>query len=171
MTCRTKISSSQSSTSSDRASPNSVHLKFFDGFSKFDYDDTETVISEFHRLGRSRGWKKGSKTWRRNWKLCMSEMYDSVIGDHINDLETWRQLCRKLDIQGELNSITKCKKALAKVYVNIVDLLECWATDMPPKLFKSSSALANYTKEASMFFARDLAKQDKLLRVLLRHLL
>ncbi|KAJ5273653.1 hypothetical protein N7478_008778 [Penicillium angulare] len=170
MTRRTQAPSSQTSASSGRKTPSHVHLSFFDRFPAFEYDDTQPVISEFSSLSLARGWKNGSKTWKKNWKLCMSEFYDNVIGAHINDPETWQQLCHKLDIEGDLGSITKCKKALAKVHVNIVDLLECWTKDHSPRIFRNKAALANYTKQNNRFFSRDLAKQDKLLRVLLRRL-
>lgn len=61
-------------------------------------------------------------------------------------------------------------QALARVHVNIIDVLDCWNTPTIPKRFKTTEALRAYTKENNRFFARTIAKQDKILRVLLRHL-
>ena len=58
-----------------------------------------------------------------------------------------------------------------RVHVNLVDLLDCWDADHTPILFKSKKALATYTETHSKFFGRHIAKQDKVLRVLLRHLI
>jgi hypothetical protein len=61
-------------------------------------------------------------------------------------------------------------QALSKVYVNIVDLLDCRILKKKPRKFPSLKALEKYTRETKRVFSRDIAKQDKLLRVLLRKL-
>lgn len=57
------------------------------------------------------------------------------------------------------------------MHVNLVDLLDCWDSDYTPTRFRGKKALAAYTEETHKFFGRDIAKQDKVLRVLLRKLL
>lgn len=171
-----------------------LYLAFFAKFPKFNYNPTLPVTDEFNRLARARRWTKESKAWKKNWKLCMGAQYDHLIGTRINDLNTWKHMCHKLKIPGEFTSITKCRKvslsqslteaaeqanfiacidlkALAKVYVNIVDLMECWNTEESPKRFPSRAALAKYTKEENLYFSRDVAKEDKVLRTLLKHIL
>lgn len=54
--------------------------------------------------------------------------------------------------------------------MNITDLLDCWDTDETPRRFASVRELARYTKQEHKFFSRALAKQDKLLKVLLKKL-
>lgn len=52
----------------------------------------------------------------------------------------------------------------------MVDLLEARQAGRKVKTFKNLGKLRNYTQQTGRFFSRQLAKQDKLLRVLLRHL-
>lgn len=54
------------------------------------------------------------------------------------------------------------------MYVNIVDLLDARRTGERVKTFKNIWKLSHYTKQKGKVFNRNLAKQDKLLRVLLR---
>lgn len=54
--------------------------------------------------------------------------------------------------------------------VNLVDLLECWDTPKSPKKFRTVAKLADYTERTNKTFHRDIAKQDKVLRVLLKRL-
>ncbi|KAJ6006874.1 hypothetical protein N7451_004818 [Penicillium sp. IBT 35674x] len=143
---------------------------FFASFPGFDHHPNSPVSKEFTRLAQWRGWKDGSKNWRKNWNHCMGEQYDSLIGSRVNDLATWQQMCRKLDIAGDFPSINKCRKALSHVYVNLVDLLECWEDERSPTLFKSAKQLSNYTKSQNKFFGRQIAKQDKALRTLLKRI-
>ncbi|KAJ5190054.1 hypothetical protein N7491_007905 [Penicillium cf. griseofulvum] len=128
------------------------------------------VSSAFVLVSLQRGWKPGSKTWRKNWNACMNMEYDRLIGCRVNRLATWQDLCAKVGIEGSFTSINQCKKALARVHVNIVDLLDCWNSDDTPIRFKNKEALAAYTQATDKFFSRQIAKQDKVLRALLRHL-
>lgn len=52
----------------------------------------------------------------------------------------------------------------------MVDLFECWATGERPKQFKNAKQLAAYTKSEGKFFNRNLAKENKALRILLKRL-
>ncbi|KUM64288.1 hypothetical protein ACN42_g2817 [Penicillium freii] len=135
------------------------------------YDTGLPISIAFGFVGLQRGWKPGSKTWKRNWNACMNYEYDRLIGCRVTSLETWQQLCAKVGINGSFRSINQCKKALARVHVNIVDVLDSWDSDTTPILFKNKEALATYTKSHHKFFGRHIAKQDKVLRVLLRKLL
>ncbi|KAA8648342.1 uncharacterized protein ATNIH1004_004227 [Aspergillus tanneri] len=173
---------------------------FFDAFPNFRFNPNAPIGTEFHRLAQQRNWRKGSKTWRRNWNLYISSEYDRIIGQALPaGLEDWQDLCDELDLQGSFTSITKCKQvriqslgysryliknvcgnipdmansgsqALSRVHVNIVDLIECRQIGRRPRKFPNVSALADYTQETQRFFRRDVAKQDKLLRTLLRRL-
>ncbi|KAJ5641311.1 hypothetical protein N7490_005311 [Penicillium lividum] len=145
-----------------------TEVYFFSSFHGFDHQPDNPVSMEFYRLAEWRHWKNGSKKWRKNWNRCIYEHYDLLIGDRVNDLRTWQQMCHKLDLPGDLPSITKCRKALSHVYVNIIDLLECWEEDRSPRRFNSCKELSNYTMESTKFFGRSIAKQDKVLKTLLR---
>ncbi|KAJ6186794.1 hypothetical protein N7519_008095 [Penicillium mononematosum] len=129
------------------------------------------ITAAFGSIAQQRGWKQGSKTWKRNWKACMNDEYDRLIGYRAANLATWQELCAKVGLNNTFKSINQCKMALALVHINLVDLLDCWDSDYTPTRFKSKKALAAYTEENHKFFGRDIAKQDKVLRVLLRKLL
>ncbi|KAJ5424947.1 hypothetical protein N7465_000017 [Penicillium sp. CMV-2018d] len=135
------------------------------------YNPELPISVAFGLISLQRGWKPGSKTWKRNWNACMNDEYDRLIGYRVANLATWQELCAKVGINDSFTSINQCKKALVRVHVNLVDLLDCWDADHTPTLFKSKKALATYTETHSKFFGRHIAKQDKVLRVLLRKLL
>ncbi|KAJ5091107.1 hypothetical protein NUU61_005977 [Penicillium alfredii] len=144
---------------------------FFKGFPGFDHDPTAGVCAEFQRISQHRKWKQGSKKWRKNWDACITAEYDRLIGIRVTSLATWQQICKKLGLKGLFTSITKCKKALCRVHVNLVDLLDCWEGEQGPQIFRTLSALRNYTKRTNRFFNKKAAKQDPVLRILLRELL
>ncbi|KAJ5531841.1 hypothetical protein N7527_005234 [Penicillium freii] len=135
------------------------------------YNPELPISVAFGLISLQRGWKPGSKTWKRNWYACMDDEYDRLIGYRVANLATWQELCAKVGINDSFTSINQCKKALVRVHVNLVDLLDCWDADHTPTIFKSKKALATYTETHSKFFGRHIAKQDKVLRLLLRKLL
>ncbi|KAJ5125083.1 uncharacterized protein N7515_008908 [Penicillium bovifimosum] len=135
------------------------------------YDPDLPISHAFGRVSVQRGWKPGSKRWRKAWNACMNSEYNRLIGSRVTSLATWQELCAKVGLRGSFESINKCKKALARVHVNIVDLLECWNSDSTPTIFKSQKALAVYTQGSQKYFKRDVAKQDNVLKVLLRKLI
>ncbi|KGO76043.1 hypothetical protein PITC_012000 [Penicillium italicum] len=135
------------------------------------YNPDLPITFAFSLVALQRGWKPGSKKWKKNWNSCMNGEYDRLIGCRVSSLATWQELCTKVGIEDCFTSINQCKKALARVHVNIVDLLDSWNSDTTPTRFQNKEALAAYTKANKKFFARQIAKQDKVLRVLLRKLL
>ncbi|RAL13508.1 uncharacterized protein BO97DRAFT_469814 [Aspergillus homomorphus CBS 101889] len=144
---------------------------FWHAFPDFQPNPAARITEEFKRLAAHRGWKSGSRTWRKRWNAFTNIEYDRIIGSSLTSLGSWNELCAMLSLPGPFPSITQCKKALSKVYVNLVDVVECRALGIKPKRFKSVAQLASYTRKTGKFFNRDLAKQDMLLRVLLRKLL
>ena len=71
-----------------------------------------------------------------------------------------------------------CLQALARVHVNLVDLLDVRTLKMTSAVsssaevgtFRGARALSDYTWETQKFFSRDIVKEDKLLKVLLRRI-
>ncbi|PYH48003.1 uncharacterized protein BP01DRAFT_363190 [Aspergillus saccharolyticus JOP 1030-1] len=137
---------------------------FWQDFPDFELKPDAAMIDEFKRLAAQRGWKEGSKTWRKRWSAFINLEYDCVIGESLTDLDSWRELCALLDLQGPFPSITKCRQALSTVHVNIVDVINCRRQGTKPKKFSSVSQLAKYTHKTGQFFKRNLAKQDQLLK-------
>ncbi|PYI09686.1 hypothetical protein BO78DRAFT_308086 [Aspergillus sclerotiicarbonarius CBS 121057] len=143
----------------------------FSDFPDFKQTPDLPISVEFNRLASQRRWKKGSKTWCRVWNRCIDMEYDRVMGNHLTGLDDWRRLCEELDLPGPFSSIRQCKQALSKVYVNIVDILECRQLGQKPRKFHTLKALIAYTRDSGKFFGRGLAKQDKLLGTLLKRVL
>lgn len=83
---------------------------FFAQFPGFNQDPSAPVTAEFTRLAAFRGWARGSLNWTRYFRRCMEAEYDRLIGVRAARLETWQQLCRKVDMDDSLPSITQCKK-------------------------------------------------------------
>ena len=85
-------------------------VTFFDQFPRFDHNAGSPISVEFARLGKARNWHPGSKTWKKNWSLCMESEYDRLVGNRVNSLATWQAMCRKVGLEDEFTSIRKCKK-------------------------------------------------------------
>lgn len=103
-------------------------------------------------------------------------------------LENWQKLCNDLRIEGDLNSITKCRnvshrplkifrplrlmncQALKRKFVNIHDLLDAVARNETPRQFGSANELANYTRRHHKFFPLRQAKEGGPVRALLIHI-
>jgi hypothetical protein len=79
-------------------------------FAGFVPDDSASLKDEFARLARFRNWKLAGKKYREEWaKFAVSEFkkhYDAEAPK----LESWQSLCREIGIEGDLASITKCRK-------------------------------------------------------------
>jgi hypothetical protein len=62
-------------------------------------------------------------------------------------------------------------KAVQRVHVNIVDLVDTKKTGKPVKIFHSLHELSRYTKETGKFFPKENAYADGVLKFLLRQIL
>lgn len=84
---------------------------FFSSFHDFVHNPHASISGEFARLAKQRGWKQGSKTWKKNWNRCISLEFDRLVGCTLGNLDGWVDLCLELGVDGGgLASITKCKK-------------------------------------------------------------
>jgi hypothetical protein len=61
-------------------------------------------------------------------------------------------------------------KAIRKVHVNIVDLIDTHRTGEKVKTFRNAGALGQYTKSTGKVFPKRAAKTDVLLKALLREI-
>ncbi|KAK5709976.1 hypothetical protein LTR17_019305 [Elasticomyces elasticus] len=98
--------------------------------------------------------------------------YDNVIDyfdttyERLEDrLAAWQLLCVHVGIDPEL-SITKCKEALSKVFINIVDFVASQKGGPPFVRFESARALRKYIRKGKVF-PLGLAKDSPCLRCLL----
>ncbi|KAJ5818906.1 hypothetical protein N7474_004497 [Penicillium riverlandense] len=143
---------------------------FFSKHPNIGTDPTMKTTRDFNRLARQRGWDPDSTVWKLHWNDFISAKLDGLFGGRDKDLKTWQEVCGKLGLRGDFSSFNKCKKALARVNANIVDLLECWATGKRPRMFRSREELEHYTKVHRKFFPRSHAKQSRILRIFLKNM-
>ncbi|RDW78022.1 hypothetical protein BP5796_05874 [Coleophoma crateriformis] len=85
-------------------------------------------------------------------------------------LENWQRLCLDLGICDEISSITKCRKGLRRVWVNIYDFLDAKAKGDPVPRFGSQRALAEYTIKTRRIYPKKAAKEGGPVRELLAHI-
>ncbi|KAI4601697.1 hypothetical protein KJ359_011828 [Pestalotiopsis sp. 9143b] len=83
------------------------------------------------------------------------------------NLEDWNRLMKDLGFVDEFPSITKCRKALKNVWVNIPDFLNGLASGKPTRHFPSQHELAAYTlKTGKVFPNKKIPKGSPLRRLL-----
>nr|KMM72233.1 hypothetical protein CPAG_08530 [Coccidioides posadasii RMSCC 3488] len=117
----------------------------------FQPNPSASAIDEFARLARHMNWNLRSKVYRTEWARFSALEFAKHYGVETSSLEKWQSLCRELDISKPTESITKCKKALASVHVNIFDLIDSRRTGAPIPKFTNVRALRRYTKQIQRF--------------------
>ncbi|KAF2186019.1 hypothetical protein K469DRAFT_574704 [Zopfia rhizophila CBS 207.26] len=143
---------------------------FFTSFPGFESDPSAPASTEFFRLARHMGWESGTATYREIKARCFRSEFAAHFGRDASKLQHWQGLCLELGIEERIETISSCKKALAEVYVNIVDLVDCRRTGDTPHTFSSLEDLRRYTKSSRKIFPRDEAKEEGFLKALLRGL-
>ncbi|KAL6236161.1 hypothetical protein BDW75DRAFT_207533 [Aspergillus navahoensis] len=142
---------------------------FFSRFPGFQPNPSLSATEEFSRLAHHMNWTVGSKRYRKELaKFASAEfVHYYVIG---NRLQNYRALCQELRIEGPFASITQCRKALAKVHVNLFDLIDSRRTGAIVRRFPNQAALKEYTQETRKIFPKQAAKADGFLKDLLRRI-
>lgn len=79
------------------------------------YDPHRPISFGFNVISLQRGWKPGSKHWKRGWNAYMNSEYDRLIGSRVTSLATWQELCVKVGIEDSFTSITQCKKVQSQL--------------------------------------------------------
>lgn len=116
---------------------------FFTRFPQFDYDPEETLSVAFRRLAIVRKWKYRSRTWRKNWRLCLKTEYERLIGARVSKLEVWQRMCQKVGIH-VLPSIRKCKKVGRHFdWLEIIILLTFLCVHRPCRRSTSTSSISS----------------------------
>lgn len=140
---------------------------FFSQYPEFDHDATAPLVAEFQRLSLQRGWKAGGKKFRQIRQKCLAQEFEHHYGHASNKLAGWQTLCADVYISPIPPSINQCKKALSKIAVNLVDLIDSRRTGKKVKLFPSKNALRNYSIKHDKIFPKRQAKADGFLCALL----
>lgn len=159
---------------------------YFSRFPSFQTANSAFAISEFDRLAYQMNWNQGSKKYKRERAKFLVSQFDAHFGTDATKLENWQALCVEVKIQSPIESISQCRKvmttssifprynnaksekALAKVHVNLVDLVDSRRTGKKVKHFPGPKALREYTIDTRKIFPKSAAKKDGFLKALLR---
>ncbi|KAF1947866.1 hypothetical protein EJ02DRAFT_449343 [Clathrospora elynae] len=138
---------------------------FWSQFLGFTPTPTATFKDEFTRLANLNGWDKNSR-----YKYLVEALNTEIAfhyGIVLHKLDRWQELCKDVGVEDVPTSITKCKKALKSVFVNLFNLIN---HKRNPEInivdFKSRHALCRNIR-AGKKFPKNCAKQDGFIRVLL----
>ncbi|KAG9127401.1 hypothetical protein FRC07_014211 [Ceratobasidium sp. 392] len=151
-----------------------AHLAaFFAQFPGFHYDPSQSVATEFKRLKESPQWprrKIKQDRWTGSYRLALVLQFNETYGTDGDDLESWQNLCRVVRMKNIPNTVSGCKKAIEKVHVNLVDLVDKPNMNIKVKRFNKWT-LRQYTMETEKFFPREDAKAGGILKHLLREII
>ncbi|KAI9720667.1 MAG: hypothetical protein M1812_002847 [Candelaria pacifica] len=150
------MSARQSNASSSRPLPPS-----------FTPDPTAGLADEFARLALFHGWKPQDKRYHKERAKFYTEGFNTAWGTDASKLSIWQALCQEVRIEPVPESITKCKKELQRVHVNIVDLVDSRRNGTKVRRFDSHQELKIYTRGGKVF-PKKAAKKDGFLKALLR---
>ncbi|PLB37091.1 uncharacterized protein BDW47DRAFT_126557 [Aspergillus candidus] len=166
-----------SSPATSQSSPITDPPPFFALFHDFTFKPRASLIDEFNRLAHLRNWSNKGPVRRWMWNFLLRGEFKRLVlraqdGKAVPGpvLADWQGLCVEVGVGGEERSIRRCKKALAEVYINLVDLLEYRRLGTPLKRFPDLGALIRYTRQTGKFVSRELVKGDPMVKVLLRRL-
>ncbi|KAF2133501.1 hypothetical protein P153DRAFT_393319 [Dothidotthia symphoricarpi CBS 119687] len=149
------------STSEASGTDGNAYFVEFDGFQP---DPEADFVKEFHRLAIHEHWSKKEKKIRR-----VEAEFALHYGTDVSKLEKWQDLCRDLKIKHVPGSITKCKKAIKSVHVNIFDFIE---HRCDPQRFNldTHKSFKNFREDmvAGKIFPLKRAKEGTFIKALLR---
>ncbi|KAM0807339.1 hypothetical protein AB5N19_07678 [Seiridium cardinale] len=86
------------------------------------------------------------------------------------DLEDWQRLMRDLGLQKEFQSKRSCRKALKKVWINIVDFMVAIGHGNAVYRFNSQHELSHYTLNTGKIYPRRWVTEGSPLRALFAHI-
>ncbi|KAH9066262.1 hypothetical protein EDB87DRAFT_1590010 [Lactarius vividus] len=99
----------------------------------------------------------------------MKKEFEKLYGSDEKDINNWLKLCFVLSIDPAPDTLQKCRAAVLKKHVNLVDLVH--GPKKKPQIFKTEKELSKYTIETEKFFPKEEAKDGGVLRALRRHIL
>lgn len=104
-------------------------------------------------------------------KDALTQQFNGIYGTEVEDLESWKGLCRAIGISPIPDELEACREVVRDTHVNIVDLVDKPNTRRRVKIFHSEEALSGYTKDTGKFFPKENAYAGGLLKYLLRHIM
>ncbi|KAL8715982.1 MAG: hypothetical protein Q9220_000649 [cf. Caloplaca sp. 1 TL-2023] len=151
-----------------------VQSTFFDQYPEFHQYIHRPILDEYRRLARQKDWgKKDSRAFRIHRGECLQAEFELHFGsiETNGKLAGWQMLCQELGLRGDMRSVTQCKKALKKIHVNILDMIDARRAGAQVARFPSQRALAQYTSDHRRYFPLSDAKGENLIKILLRQVI
>ncbi|KAI0263439.1 hypothetical protein BC834DRAFT_827594 [Gloeopeniophorella convolvens] len=146
--------------------------QFFAQYPDFDYDPEESPPREFDRMCNAFEWRglhrPEKNAAREAFHTAMKDDFKTLYGSDEKDIRNWKKLCHVLRIEPAPETLSACRKAVVKKYVNLVDLVQ--APTRPVHLFPTEKELSDYTKRTKKFFPREEARDGGVLRALRRQI-
>ncbi|THZ82333.1 hypothetical protein D6C84_05874 [Aureobasidium pullulans] len=146
----------------------SIYANYFDRFPAFTQYPRRSIRDEFDRLAKTQNWQPEETKHQR--ATCYNEELEGHYASlHIHDKhERLKHLSVELEIE-PLDTFIECKKALRKLHVNLVDLMDARRMDKKVHQFNSLKELSIYSKKTKKIYPQDEAEGD-VVEVLLRHI-
>jgi hypothetical protein len=86
---------------------------FFAEHSDFDYDSSAPIWTEFNRMCDAFEWDSEDyemREARRQFKSAMVQQFNDLYGTDEEDLNSWQNLCRILNIDPVPEGLKECRK-------------------------------------------------------------
>ncbi|KAF5354968.1 hypothetical protein D9756_005614 [Leucocoprinus leucothites] len=148
---------------------------FFNQYSWFTYDPSESASHQFHRLQRKAGWERDDPEQKEAWEdylEALVQQFNTSYGDDENDLTAWHVLLARIGTTDLPATVRDCKSIIEGKFINLVDLVD--ARDDPSRSiphFISEVELSKYTLSEHKVFPREHVAAGSLLKYLLRHII
>ncbi|KAI9446048.1 hypothetical protein H4582DRAFT_1903111 [Lactarius indigo] len=145
--------------------------KFFSQYPKFLFQPSNSPVAEFNRLCEAYHWKRRDQereAAREEFQFAMKKEFDDLYGSDEKDINNWLKLCFVLRIDPAPDTLRKCRTAVLRKHVNLVDLVHGSKEEV--RIFKTEKELSEYTMETEKYFPKKDAKDGGVLRALRRQI-
>ncbi|KAF2022400.1 hypothetical protein BU24DRAFT_488616 [Aaosphaeria arxii CBS 175.79] len=131
-----------------------------------------SLATEFKERAEYFGWSKRSQRYRSERIMFLVNKFEEFFDPDESNLTTWQNLCHEVGVSPVPSSITQCKKALGRVHVNLVNLLEHLRDrTVVLRTFSSNAKLTEYVRQdRSRVFPKEAAKMNVYIKALLERL-
>jgi hypothetical protein len=150
--------------------------EYFAQYPDFNYRPSHDwrQIGPFNALVKFKSWDQNRR--KLEWEELKTK-WTTVIEEEYFDstLPHYQSLCEDLGIEPIPVTVNECKRQLARVYVNIVDLTQyrrdrqSGGMPQPPRLHRNRAELAEYSRAEKKYYPLENATSE-MLRVLLHDL-
>ncbi|KAK0203984.1 hypothetical protein DFS33DRAFT_850103 [Desarmillaria ectypa] len=145
---------------------------FFARYPEYPYDLSRETMSQFREMSSQFGWGKCERLEALDdLRDAIAQQFNDIYGADVKDLQAWQRLCGLVGDGNIPDSIEACRAVIRRVHVNIWDLVDYPATTVPPPVFFTEDALAEYSRGSYKIFPKKNAYAGGLLKFLLRHIL